>query len=108
MGSRSQLEGDTSFVKDSCWGTCPVLLHIVSDRFTSKASHPQDLLDYLALFTENQKTTVATPTHPLDLVMSAFKDAETSGASMVKMRTFLRDASAAHGRQVEMATKPVA
>lgn len=68
----------------------------------------QEVLEYLSLYTETTKTTMAPPDHPLECVLDHFKDLETSALTIGKLRTFLEDLHQIHQRPFVKACLPVA
>ena len=61
----------------------------------------QEILDYLSLFTDSTESVhgdKATPVHPADMVIEAFKDEEASKLTLSKIESFLQEVHAVHGK----------
>eukprot|EP00435_Cladocopium_sp_Y103_P037820 s127_g10.t1 len=66
----------------------------------------QEVLDYLAMFTDPSQMKAADeapPVHPLDTVMAAFKDDDAAQHTCNKLQTFMEDAFKVHGKELPKA-----
>lgn len=68
----------------------------------------QEILDYLALFSDSVEcqTGFRGAMHPADMVVEAFKDAAAAAETLGKMRTFLEEALKVHGMKLDAAMPP--
>ncbi|CAK9111498.1 Uncharacterized protein SCF082_LOCUS51755 [Durusdinium trenchii] len=69
----------------------------------------RDILAYLALFIEPSTagtSTVTTSAHPVDLVLNAFNNPQTSEQTTNKLKNFLEEAMRVHGKKLECAVHP--
>jgi hypothetical protein len=69
----------------------------------------QEILDYLSLFTDSTESVhgdKATPVHPADMVIEAFKDEEASKLTLSKIESFLQEVHAVHGKNFVSAPWP--
>ena len=91
-----KLEGDTTLVKDS-FKACV-------------SCYSQEILDYLVIFTDTGSASTAESfaVHPLDALLDAFKDAETSKMTCEKLKAFLEECHRLQGQQLQVAMWPEA
>ena len=69
----------------------------------------QEILEYLSFFNDATDTLHATQAlyvHPVDLVLQAFKDEETSTLTCSKLTNFLEEVRKMHGHKFEHAPVP--
>lgn len=68
----------------------------------------EDILDYLAMFADTtEASTNVRKCHPVDLVLEAFKDEETTKITHERLKVFLEEVLKVHGRKLEQAHSPV-
>ena len=75
-----------------------------------ETSSSQDILSYLSVYLESPPCTADTETlttHPVDVVLEAFKDAAIAESTMKKLHCFLEEVMKVHGKKADFASLPV-
>lgn len=103
-----KLPGDTSLAKDRhLYQKCLEIIDSLREQTLSKFG--QDVFGYLAMFSEPAAAgTTVSNTHPADLVMNAFKDPDTSAATVAKLKQFLEEGMKIHSKKLLIAPTPEA